>query len=192
MKFYRMVFSGIFALFFLATTPVQGADQPALSGAKAQQSADAGVAGSEGARKETAVTPLIKPKSEWKALLPPATYKVMFEEKTEPSGSSPLNAEKRDGTYICAACNQPLFESSTKFESGTGWPSFYDHIPGALATRKDYKLIWPRTEYHCSRCGGHQGHVFKDGPEPTHLRYCNNGEALHFVPKGEKLPELRQ
>jgi peptide-methionine (R)-S-oxide reductase len=138
-----------------------------------------------------AVTPLKKPKSEWKAILPPESYSVMFEEKTEPSGSSPLNEEHREGTYVCAACNQPIFESNSKFESGTGWPSFYDHIPGAIATKKDYKMIWPRTEYHCSRCGGHHGHVFKDGPEPTGLRYCNNGVALKFIPKGEKLPELR-
>lgn len=131
------------------------------------------------------------PRAQWKALLPAASYRVLFEEDTEPAGSSPLNSEKRAGTYICAACYQPLFASNTKFESGTGWPSFYDHLPGAIGTKTDYKLIWPRKEYHCSRCRGHQGHVFDDGPKPTGLRYCNNGVALRFVPKSEKLPELR-
>lgn len=135
--------------------------------------------------------PLSKSKAEWKALLPAASYRVLFEEDTERAGSSPLNKEKRAGTFVCAACFQPLFKSETKYESGTGWPSFYDFIPSALGTKTDFKALWPRTEYHCSRCGGHQGHVFKDGPKPTGLRYCNNGVALHFVPKTEKLPELR-
>lgn len=143
------------------------------------------------AREKNMITPLVKPKSEWKALLPANRYEILFEEATEPSGSSPLNQEKRAGTFICAACYLPLFDSATKFESGTGWPSFYDFIPGALQTKKDFKLIWPRTEYHCARCGGHQGHVFDDGPEPTGLRYCNNGLALLFVPRGEPMPELR-
>lgn len=143
------------------------------------------------AKEKNMVTPLVKPKSEWKALLPANRYQILFEEGTEPSGSSPLNQEKRDGTFICAACYLPLFDSASKFESGTGWPSFYDYIPGALQTKKDFKLIWPRTEYHCARCGGHQGHVFDDGPKPTGLRYCNNGLALLFVPRGEALPELR-
>lgn len=143
------------------------------------------------AREKSMITPLVKPKSEWKALLPANRYEILFEEGTEPSRSSPLNQEKRAGTFICAACYLPLFDSATKFESGTGWPSFYDFIPGALQTKKDFKLIWPRTEYHCARCGGHQGHVFDDGPEPTGLRYCNNGLALLFVPRGEPMPELR-
>ncbi|MSQ58575.1 MAG: peptide-methionine (R)-S-oxide reductase [Betaproteobacteria bacterium] len=141
--------------------------------------------------KENRVTPLQKPKSEWKTLLPPTSYNVLFEEDTERPGTSPLDKEKRAGTYVCAACYLPLFSSGTKYESGTGWPSFFDSLPGALGTKKDRTIIWVRTEYHCARCGGHQGHVFDDGPKPTGLRYCNNGVALRFVPKEEQLPELR-
>ncbi len=141
--------------------------------------------------KESRLGPLVKPKSEWKILLPAMSYRVLFEEDTERAGTSPLNKEKRAGTFVCAACYLPLFSSETKYESGTGWPSFFDVLPGAVGTKKDRKLIWPRTEYHCVRCGGHQGHVFDDGPKPTGLRYCNNGVALRFVPKEEPLPELR-
>jgi peptide-methionine (R)-S-oxide reductase len=130
------------------------------------------------------------PKSEWKRRLPPEAYAVLFEEATEPARSSPLDHEKRAGTFICAACALPLFESSAKFDSGTGWPSFFQPIEGHVATKTDFKLVLPRTEYHCARCGGHQGHVFKDGPKPTGLRYCNNGLALRFVPQGEPLPPL--
>jgi peptide-methionine (R)-S-oxide reductase len=135
--------------------------------------------------------PVKKSRAEWKVLLPSDSFRVLFEEDTERPGSSPLNGEKRAGTYICAACHHPLFDSSTKFESGTGWPSFYDVISGAIGTKKDFGLILPRTEYHCARCGGHQGHVFNDGPKPTGLRYCNNGLALRFIPKNEDLPQLR-
>jgi peptide-methionine (R)-S-oxide reductase len=137
---------------------------------------------------------LVKTKEEWKKLLPADSYRVLFEQGTEFAGSSPLNDEKREGTFVCAACFLPLFDAKTKYNSGTGWPSFYDAIPGRLGTSVDNSVMvfGPRTEYHCARCNGHQGHVFPDGPKPTGLRYCNNGVALRFVPKGETLPALRQ
>ncbi len=137
------------------------------------------------------IAKLDKPLSEWRRLIPSAAYTVLFEEGTEPPGSSPLNQEKRSGTFICAACYLPLFDSATKYESRTGWPSFSAPIEGRLATKRDWRLILPRTEYHCIRCGGHQGHVFNDGPRPTGQRWCNNGVALHFVPAEEPMPALR-
>ena len=128
------------------------------------------------------IKPLRLSDAEWQKRLSPEAYAVLRHEATERAGSSPLNGEHRKGTFVCAGCELPLFKSDTKFESGTGWPSFFDYIPGALGSKKDFKLILPRTEYHCARCEGHQGHVFEDGPKPTGLRYCNNGVALKFIP----------
>ncbi len=120
-------------------------------------------------------------KEEWKTLLPPEPFHVLREEGTEPPFTSPLNTEKRKGEYRCAGCDLPLFTSEMKFDSGTGWPSFTTSIEGSIETKIDFKLIIPRTEYHCARCGGHQGHLFKDGPAPTGQRWCNNGVALKFA-----------
>jgi peptide-methionine (R)-S-oxide reductase len=137
----------------------------------------------EGADVAAGAEPLVRSNEEWRKLLSPAAYDVLRHEGTERAGTSPLDREKRPGVFVCAGCSLPLFTSAMKFDSGTGWPSFFTYIPGTLATKKDYKLILPRTEYHCVRCGGHQGHVFDDGPPPTGLRYCNNGVALRFIPK---------
>ena len=118
--------------------------------------------------------------AEWKKRLSPASYRVLREADTEPPFSSPLDKEHRKGTFVCAGCSNELYSSDTKFESGTGWPSFFRPLPGAVVTATDYKLGYPRTEVLCADCGGHLGHVFKDGPKPTGLRYCMNGLALKF------------
>lgn len=120
--------------------------------------------------------------AQWRERLDSQAYAVLRREGTERPFTSPLNDEKRAGIFACAGCGLDIFSSETKYDSGTGWPSFYDYLPNALGTKTDYKIVVPRTEYHCARCGGHHGHVFKDGPAPTGLRYCNNGVALVFKP----------
>jgi peptide-methionine (R)-S-oxide reductase len=182
----------LLAVLALALAPLLGCD-PRRRRVSAPEAAEPGAAAPPvaAAARGDAVAPLDKPASEWRRLLEPQRYAVLFEEATERPFTSPLLAEKRAGTYLCAACRLPLFESSAKFESGTGWPSFTDPIPGRVGTKVDRQLFVARTEYHCIRCGGHQGHVFDDGPPPTGRRWCNNGLALEFVPAGEPLPELR-
>jgi peptide-methionine (R)-S-oxide reductase len=120
--------------------------------------------------------------AEWRKLLPPASYSVLRQEGTEPAFSSPLDEEKRAGLYNCLGCDLALFSSKTKYDSGTGWPSFWAPLPNAVGTKNDLSLGEPRTEVHCRRCLGHLGHVFDDGPKPTGLRYCMNGVALRFIP----------
>ena len=128
---------------------------------------------------------VVKTDEEWQATLSPKQYEVLRQHGTEMRGSSQLNKEKRPGEFLCAGCGQLLFESATKYESGTGWPSFYEPKEGAVETTTDRSHSMTRTEVHCSRCGGHLGHVFDDGPQPTGLRYCMNGVAMRFAPKGE-------
>lgn len=173
----RTLLQSLAPLFAISLLPACANSAP--PGSAAASSGDAGI------------TPLKKSDAEWKQILKPDVYGVLFEEDTERSGTSPLNAEHRDGTFVCAACSLPLFESKAKFESGTGWPSFTQPIAGHIDTKRDFKLVFPRTEYHCVRCGGHQGHLFDDGPQPRGQRWCNNGLALNFVVAGEQLPALR-
>ena len=149
-----------------------------LSGA-AIRAARSAPAETQGAKPR--IEPLLLSDAQWRQRLTPAQYNVLREEGTERAGTSPLNSEKRKGAYHCAGCDLALFTSAMKYDSGTGWPSFFDTLPGAFQTKRDFHLVLPRTEYHCARCGGHHGHVFNDGPKPTGLRYCNNGVALKFV-----------
>eukprot|EP01036_Dinobryon_divergens_P060139 gene60139-80206_t len=129
---------------------------------------------------DTKTYPVTHTDAEWRQRLTPEQYRVMRDHGTERPGSCALLAEKRPGSFTCAGCDTPLFEGTVKFESGTGWPSFHTPLAGALGTKTDYKALFPRTEYHCVRCDGHQGHVFNDGPKPSGKRYCNNGVALTF------------
>jgi peptide-methionine (R)-S-oxide reductase len=155
-----------------------------LLGLMSLYGAGAGAALSATARAAPAAVPepLHLDDAEWKKRLTPQQYGVLREEDTEAAGSSPLDREKRRGTYHCAGCDLPLFSSDAKYDSGTGWPSFHTALPGAVGTKLDFSLILPRTEYHCARCAGHQGHLFDDGPRPSGKRYCNNGVALRFAP----------
>ena len=138
----------------------------------------ANAAGAEPAK----ITKLIRTEAEWKKILTPEQFAVLRQEGTERAFTSPLNDEKRKGIFHCAGCDLPVYSSDMKFDSGTGWPSFFTSLPGAFETKTDFKIIYPRTEYHCARCGGHHGHMFNDGPKPTGQRWCNNGVCLKFVP----------
>ena len=138
-----------------------------------------------------AIVPVKKSAAAWRALLPPAAFNVLFEEGTERAFSSPLLNEHRAGTFVCAACFLPVFESTHKFDSGTGWPSFTQPIVGHIGIKPDFALGEQRTECHCARCSGHLGHVFDDGPAPRGERWCINGVALNFVARGRPLPALR-
>ena len=129
------------------------------------------------------INKVIKSNKEWKKILTADQYYILRQEGTEHPYTSPLDDEKRQGEYLCAGCKTVLFNSKMKYDSGTGWPSFFEHYPNVIATKLDFKLLLPRTEYHCAVCEGHQGHVFNDGPQPTGKRYCNNGASLTFVPK---------
>jgi len=171
-----LALAGVFALRRNATAaaPMTGAVEQIRTNWKTLLAKGADVA--------TSTDPLVRSNADWKKTLGPQQYDVLREEGTERPFSSPLNDEKRAGVFVCAGCALPLFSSQMKFDSGTGWPSFFTTIPDHLAMKKDFKIIVERDEYHCVRCGGHQGHVFDDGPPPTRQRWCNNGVALRFIP----------
>ena len=133
--------------------------------------------------KKSETFPVEKSDAEWRQQLDPAQYQVLRKHSTERAGTSPLNLEKRPGTFICAGCGEKLFDSATKFESGTGWPSFWEPLPAAVGTTSDRSFFMTRTEVHCAKCGGHLGHVFPDGPQPTGQRFCMNGAAMKFEEK---------
>ena len=139
------------------------------------------LAAAQGPAGKARIEPLNLTDAEWKQRLSPAQYEVLRREGTERAHTSPLNEEKRKGRFHCAGCELALFTTEMKYDSGTGWPSFHSTLPDVFVTKTDFKALYPRTEYHCARCGGHHGHVYNDGPRPSGLRYCNNGVALSFV-----------
>ncbi len=152
------------------------------SGPIAPDPASVKVALSQASAAAPKIEKLELPAAEWKKRLSPKQYSVLRDDDTERAYTSPLNDEKRKGVFHCAGCDHPVFTSEMKYESGSGWPSFFTTLPGAFNKKTDFKLIYPRTEYHCAKCGGHHGHIFKDGPQPTNERWCNNGVALVFKP----------
>ena len=180
--FLAMLAAGLSTVF--KSRPAAAAAAPAKNIEALQQNWQALLA--DGVKVPKASETLKLSKDEWRKRLTPEQFHVLREEGTERPGSSPLNDEKRPGIFACAGCDLPLFTSEMKFDSGTGWPSYFTSIAGAFGKTTDYKLLLPRTEYHCTRCGGHHGHVFNDGPKPTGQRWCNNGVALKFIAKTGK------
>ena len=177
----RILLGSVFGFGFMAACSAANSRSDESTGAQGQTESDEDVA-----EPDSSTIPDFDAwqlsESEWRERLDGDAYAVLRREATERPFTSPLNNEKHDGVFSCAGCGLDLFSSDTKYDSGTGWPSFYDVLPNAIGTKIDFKIFAPRTEYHCARCGGHQGHVFKDGPQPTGLRYCNNGVALTFRP----------
>jgi peptide-methionine (R)-S-oxide reductase len=180
-------------LLFAVTVPLSGATASAPADKSSEKARKSGRTIGEmrsdwrrflpaGAAIPEPAPPLTLSKDEWRKRLSPEAFRVLREEGTERAGTSPLDREKRRGVFACAGCDLPLFTSEMKYDSGTGWPSFFTTIPGVFGTKEDSHLLYTRIEYHCVRCGGHHGHVFRDGPPPTYERWCNNGVALKFLP----------
>lgn len=174
----RDFLQGLFAATGAAALPAQVLAQ----GAKPVLSEQIKIALQQANQPMTKIEKLTLADAEWKKRLTPAQFSVLRDEGTERAFTSPLNDEKRKGIFHCAGCDLPVYTSEMKFDSGTGWPSFFTTLPGVFETKTDFKLIYPRKEYHCAKCGGHHGHVFNDGPQPTGQRWCNNGVALVFKP----------
>jgi peptide-methionine (R)-S-oxide reductase len=177
----RSILRALGASLFAGSASAATAAKPAANVAELQRNWQMLLA--KDARVAADPSPLARSDDEWRKSLPEDSYRVLRHEGTERPFSSPLNDEHRSGVFVCAGCALPLFTSAMKFDSGTGWPSFFTTIPNAFATKTDTLLIMARTEYHCAKCGGHHGHIFDDGPAPTGLRYCNNGVALRFIPQ---------
>jgi peptide-methionine (R)-S-oxide reductase len=180
----RLLLQGIAAALLLGggIVPARSAKKPSKDMSVENLQRDWKLLLAKDAKVASSGSPLVKTDEEWRQMLDPAAYAVLRHEATERPFTSPLNLEHRDGVFVCAGCALPLFTSAMKFDSGTGWPSYFTAIPGAFGTKTDTKMMLPRTEYHCAKCGGHHGHLFDDGPQPTGLRYCNNGVALRFIP----------